>query len=130
MELAVIQNHMPMLSYGGEHDAWEGDGEEDEDIIDIDVAEVKATALELKNRWLVIGLFYSNQVYNPKYLFNAMSAAWALQVPAAMRDLGNKCYLIELGSERSFNYVLNGGPWKYRGEGFLVVPCDGVSQAL
>lgn len=45
-----------------------------------------------------------------------------------MRDLGNKRYLIELDYERSFNYVINGGPWKYRGEAFLVVPYDGVSQ--
>lgn len=69
----------PMLTYDGAYDTSEDIDEEEDDIIDIDVSEVKAAAEDLKNRWLVIVYFYSNQFYNPKYLFSAMSAAWGLK---------------------------------------------------
>ncbi|KAK3165511.1 hypothetical protein QOZ80_1AG0034070 [Eleusine coracana subsp. coracana] len=103
--------------------------EEDDEIIDIDVADVEAAVDGLKSRWLVIGLFYTKMRYNPRYLWEDISVTWGLKVPAPVRELEQNRFLIEFDCERTFNFVTTGGPWRHKGEAFIVVPYDGVSRA-
>ncbi|KAL6654089.1 hypothetical protein ACP70R_007554 [Stipagrostis hirtigluma subsp. patula] len=107
-------------------DATEQKGEEEEDdIIDIDLGEAVE---EMKQRWLVIARFYSGKRYNVRALFDDMSAAWGLQQQVPKRDLGDNRFMIEFSSERIYNFVLSGGPWKHKNDAVIVVAYDGISN--
>lgn len=77
-----------IITYMYEKGDYRGDDElvgepvyddDDNDIIDIEVPDIQAAADTLKNRWLAIGLLHTRRPYNPKFLFQEMSAAWRLR---------------------------------------------------
>lgn len=129
-EAGRSQNHGAVIVYDDgevEQEDWqEVEEEEDEDVIDIDTP---VAAAGLKDRWLVVALFYTRQRYSRQQLFKEMSYAWGLQVFAKVRDLDDNRFLIEFHSERELNVVTSRGFWKHLGKALIVVPYDGITQA-
>ncbi|RLM62039.1 hypothetical protein C2845_PM14G08390 [Panicum miliaceum] len=76
-------------------------------------------------RWLAIARFYSGQNFKAKGLFDEMKVAWGWKDLIPPRSLGDNRFLLEFDTERRFNYVINGGPWKHKGDAMIVVPYDG-----
>jgi hypothetical protein len=59
------------------------------------------------------------------WLFETMKHAWRLNYAPDVKRLRDNRFLIEVRSEGEKNYVLQGGPWIYRGDPLLVAAYDG-----
>jgi cytochrome c len=98
--------------------------EEDDDsppiVLDFDAADA-ATA----HQFVIIGRFLTVRGYNFMGLFETMKRAWRLNYVPDVKRLKDNCFLIELRSNGDKSYVLQGGPWIYRGDPFLTAAYDG-----
>ncbi|CAN6171060.1 unnamed protein product [Urochloa humidicola] len=77
-------------------------------------------------RWFAMARFYSSQ--SSRGLFDEMAKAWNASRPIPMQGLENNRYIIEFESEVLYNFVINGGPWRHKGDGLIVVPYDGLRR--
>lgn len=82
----------------------------------------------MKCKFLALARFYSAQRYNVKGLFDEMSTAWGLQNLRTARDLGENRFLIDFDHEVDFYRVMNGGPWKHKGDALIIVSYDGLCR--
>ncbi|CAO2147258.1 unnamed protein product [Urochloa humidicola] len=57
-----------------------------------------------------------------------MIVAWRLERLKPVRKLEGNRFIIEFDCEEEFNYVINGGPWKHKGDALIVVPYDGITR--
>jgi hypothetical protein len=79
--------------------------------------------------WFAMARYYS-RILNPKGLFDEMGAAWRLERPIMVRKLGDNKFILEFDTEPRYQYALNGGPWRHKGDALIVVPYDGFSRPL
>ncbi|CAL5021215.1 unnamed protein product [Urochloa decumbens] len=82
-------------------------------------------AVKVSSKWLAVGRFYSGRDYKARVIFSELSNAWG---EVHTRGLGDHKYLIEFPSESALNFVLRGGPWKFKGDAMIVVPYDGFTR--
>jgi hypothetical protein len=73
---------------------------------------------------------YYSRILNPKGLFDEMGAAWRLERTIMVRKLGDNKFILEFDTEPRYQYALNGGPWRHKGDALIVVPYDGFSRPL
>ncbi|CAN6180536.1 unnamed protein product [Urochloa humidicola] len=57
-----------------------------------------------------------------------MEKAWQATRTLPVQRLENNRYIIEFESEHMSNFVLNGGPWRHKGDALIVVPYDGLQR--
>ncbi|CAN6278248.1 unnamed protein product [Urochloa humidicola] len=57
-----------------------------------------------------------------------MLMAWRLNRLKPVRKLEGNRFIIEFEAEEDYNYVINGGPWRHKGDALIVVPYDGFSR--
>ncbi|CAL4995993.1 unnamed protein product [Urochloa decumbens] len=57
-----------------------------------------------------------------------MEKAWHAKRPLPVQRLENNRYIMEFESEHMYNYVLNGGPWRHKGDALIVVSYDGFCR--
>ena len=77
-------------------------------------------------KWYAMALFYSS--HRSRFLFVEMGAAWKCKNPIPVRPLEDNRYILEFDVEEEYNYVINGGPWRHKGDALIVVPYDGLSR--
>ncbi|XP_066365160.1 uncharacterized protein [Miscanthus floridulus] len=99
--------------------------EEEEDdsppiVLDFDAADAAAA-----HQFVIIGRFFTVRGYSFMGLFETMNNAWRLNYTPDIKRLRDNRFLIELRSDGDKNYVLQGGPWIYRGDPLLVAAYDG-----
>jgi len=71
-------------------------------------------------------LYYSGQ--RSKFLFEEMGVAWRCENPIPVQPLDNYRYILEFDVEASTTYVINGGPWRHKGDALIMVPYDSFSR--
>ncbi|CAO2175881.1 unnamed protein product [Urochloa humidicola] len=57
-----------------------------------------------------------------------MEKAWQAEHALPVQRLENNRYIIEFESESMYNFVINGGPWRHKGDALIVVPYDGLRR--
>ncbi|CAO2035310.1 unnamed protein product [Urochloa humidicola] len=57
-----------------------------------------------------------------------MAKAWQGGRPVPIQRLEDNRYIIEFDSEHVYNFVINGGPWRHKGDALIVVPFDGFCR--
>ncbi|CAN6242926.1 unnamed protein product [Urochloa humidicola] len=57
-----------------------------------------------------------------------MAKAWQGGRPVPVQRLEDNRYIIEFDSEHVYNFVINGGPWRHKGDALIVVPIDGFCR--
>ncbi|CAN6287497.1 unnamed protein product [Urochloa humidicola] len=114
--MANLENRMVLH---GKETAEEPEENVEEFVFEEDVS-VKATS-----KWLAIARFYSGRTIKSKIIFDELCNAWG---KVDTRDLGENRFLIEFRSEKDLNFVLNGAPWKFKGDAMIVIPYDGFTR--
>jgi hypothetical protein len=94
---------------------------EEEDVVEFDLEEEQA---EVKPLDMV--RFYSGKKFNVRGLFEEMSVAWGLQSMKQLQVLGDNKFLLEFDSEEIKQRVVEGGPWRHKGDALIVVSYDGL----
>ncbi|KAM0823173.1 hypothetical protein ACQ4PT_071044 [Festuca glaucescens] len=85
----------------------EGKAPEDDDVLVVDFEEAKK---ELKYPWMVVGRYNTKRMFNTAGLFARMRQVWQLQGSMVEKSIGEKRFLIVLGSEGDLKHILKGGP--------------------
>ncbi|CAN6226454.1 unnamed protein product [Urochloa humidicola] len=57
-----------------------------------------------------------------------MEKAWQTERTLPVQRLENNRFIVELESEQMYNFVVNGGPWRHKGDALIVVPYDGYRR--
>jgi hypothetical protein len=99
--------------------------EEEDDNSPPIVLDFDAAGSAAGHQFVILGRFLSVRGYSFMGLFDAMKNAWRLTYAPDVKRLRDNRFLIELRSEGDKNYVLQGGPWIYRGDPLLVADYDG-----
>jgi len=103
--------------------------EEDNDsppiVLDFDAADAAAA-----DQFVIIVRFFTVRGYSFMGLFKTMKNAWRLNYAPDIKRLRDNRFLIELRSDGDKNYVLQGGPWIYRGDPLLVAAYDGFVHRM
>jgi hypothetical protein len=115
-----------MEVYKGMNQAESKDGE-DEDVLELDLDKGKA---EVGSKFTAIAIYFSQKSYNPKYLFSDMLNAWGIKELATVEKLGDYCFKIEFLRLEEKLRVLEGGPWRHKGDALLLVHYDGLTRPL
>jgi hypothetical protein len=115
-----------MEVYKGMNQAESKDGE-DEDVLELDLDKGKA---EVGSKFTAIAIYFSLKSYNPKYLFSDMLNAWGIKELATVEKLGDYCFKIEFLRLEEKLRVLEGGPWRHKGDALLLVHYDGLTRPL
>ncbi|CAL5097923.1 unnamed protein product [Urochloa decumbens] len=118
-------DHIPDGDAGasGEEKGEPSTHKEVEEEFDFDPSE---GALEEQPRWFAMARFYSSQ--SSKGLFDEMAKAWNADRALQVQGLENNRSIIEFESEQMYTYVINGGPWRHKGNALIVVPYDGLRR--
>jgi len=96
----------------------------DADDFDFDPA---AEAEDASPTWYAMARFYSSQPHS-RIMFDEMGAAWRMNKPIPVRPLEDNRFILEFKVEEEYKYVVNGGPWRHKGDALIVVPYDGFSR--
>jgi hypothetical protein len=79
------------------------------------------------SKFLAMARYYSGKKYNSRGLFEEMKVACGLLAMKPAKVLGENKFMIEFDSEVVRRRIVDGGPWRHRGDALLVVPYDGLS---
>jgi hypothetical protein len=101
-----------------------GEEIEEEDVVEFDLEEEDEQA-EAKE--LAMVRFYLGKKYNVRGLFEEMRVAWGLHSMKPVQVLGDNKFLLEFDSEMIKQCVVEGGPWRHKGDTSIVVSYDGFS---
>jgi hypothetical protein len=74
-----------------------------------------------------MAVYYSRKSYNPKVLIADMLNAWGIQKLVLAEKVGDYLFKLEFGKEEEKRRVLEGGPWRHKGDAFILTHCDGFS---
>jgi hypothetical protein len=96
-----------------------------EESLELDLEEVEA---EISMHFMAIGVFYSRKSYNPKFLFSNMLNGWGIPRLASVKKLGDYYFKLEFLKEEEKNRVVDGGPWRHKGDTLIVVHYDGLTR--
>ena len=98
--------------------------DEDDDSPPI-VLDFNAAAAAAAHQFVIIGRFFTVRGHSFMGLFETMMRAWRLKHTLDIKRLRDNHFLIELRLEEDKSFVLQGGPWIYRGDPFLVAAYEG-----
>lgn len=76
-------------------------------------------------RWFAVARYYSGRPVKARVMFSELSNAWGEVIS---RHLGDYRFLLEFSCEQALNFVLKGGPWKFKGDVLILVRYDGFSR--
>jgi hypothetical protein len=96
--------------------------EEDDDMLEIDLEEEGAEAL---SNCMAIAVYYSRKSYNPKVLLSDMLVAWNIEKLAKLEKIDDYIFRVEFMTLEEKNRVIEGGPWRHKGDAFIVTHYDG-----
>ncbi|TVU03343.1 hypothetical protein EJB05_51105, partial [Eragrostis curvula] len=117
------ENNLHMVVHGGDEIPTDMD---DDDICDFEF-DPEENGQASSQRWLAVGRFYSGQDFYVRALFNDMADKWGLREPAKARALDDQRFMLYFEKKSVYDYVVNGGPWRHKGDAFIVVPYDGFT---
>jgi hypothetical protein len=98
--------------------------DEDEDVLEFDLED---EADRGEDKFLAMARFYSGKKFNATGLFEEMRVAWGLNSIKLVKILGDNRFMLEFDSPEARRRVVEGGPWRHRGDALLVVEYDGFS---
>jgi hypothetical protein len=107
------------------HPAVDGGEEEEEDILEFDLDEEEARTTA---KVMAIVVFYSQKSYNAKCLFTDMLHAWGIPKLALVEKLGDYIFKLEFHKEEEKEKVMQGGPWRHKGDALIIVHYDGLTR--
>ncbi|KAF8648423.1 hypothetical protein HU200_064809 [Digitaria exilis] len=107
-----------LVLHGGAADG----SSDDEEEFDFDEVEDDGN---VQVQWYAVARFYSSRTVRARQMFSELSNAWG---EVRSRDLGDNRFLLEFPTENALNFVLKGGPWKFKGDALIVVRYDGFSR--
>ena len=90
---------------------------------DFDPGDVEGT---VERKWFAMARYYSAQ--RSKGLFAEMGAAWRSEKPIPVRPLDDNRFILEFEDEEIYKFVINGGPWRHKGDALIVMPYDGLTR--
>ncbi|RLN39814.1 hypothetical protein C2845_PM01G25630 [Panicum miliaceum] len=114
------KEEIPMDRINDEEGGAAGEEEEEFDFDPSEHAQAEGP------RWFAMARFYSS--HSMRGLFDEMGVAWRLVEPIPVRKLEDNRFILEFPSEETLNFVINGGPWRHKGDALIVVAYDGVSR--
>jgi hypothetical protein len=97
--------------------------EEHEDELMTDIG--KEDVVEA-SRVLGIVVYYSRKSYNPQFLFSDMISAWGIERLTGVEKLGDYMFKVEFTREEEKVRVIEGGPWRHKGDALLIAHYDGL----
>ena len=77
---------------------------------------------------MTISRYYTVKSYSTWGIFNELSSIWGKKSSIPVRELGDNIFLVEFDSEKLWNRVIAGGPWRHKGDAVIFVPYDGISR--
>jgi hypothetical protein len=100
--------------------------EAEEEILELDLGEDE----EASQQHLAMVVYYSRKSYNPKVLMVEMLNAWGIQKLVLAEKVGNYLFKLEFRREEEKRRALEGGPWRHKGDAFILTHYDGLAQPL
>ncbi|KAE8804180.1 hypothetical protein D1007_19932 [Hordeum vulgare] len=88
------------------------------DFVELDLTKERAA---MKTRWIVVGLYFLHLPYNNEGLFGCLKNKWGLRGHLDYKPLKNNRFLLEFEQEGDRRFILDNGPWRYKGDAFLMV---------
>lgn len=113
-----VNQERGLVLHGGAEDL------QSEDEVEFDLEEEDEDGYA-QPTWLAVARYYSGRPVRARIMFAELSNAWGEVVS---RDLGDNRFLLEFPSENALNFVLRGGPWKFKGDALIVVRYDGLTR--
>jgi hypothetical protein len=102
----------------------EDEDEEEEDVVEFDLDDADDQG---EMRFLAMVRFYSGKKFNVRGLFEEMRVSWGLHSMKPVQVLGDNMFMLEFDSEWVKRRVVDGRPWRHRGDALIVVSYDGFS---
>jgi hypothetical protein len=99
--------------------------EAEDGILELDLGEDEA---ELSQKHLAMAIYYSCKSYNPKVLIAEMLNAWGIQKLVLAEKVGDYLFKLEFSREEEKMKVLDGGPWRHKGDVVILTNYDGFSR--
>jgi hypothetical protein len=75
-----------------------------------------------------VNRYYSGKTYSTWGFFSELSLVWGRKEHIPVRELGDNRILVEFDSERPWKRVIDGGPWRHKGDAVIFVPYDGIKR--
>jgi hypothetical protein len=101
------------------------DAQADHEVLEFELDEEEA---EQASKYLAIAVFYSRKSCNPQALFSDMMTAWGIQGLTNVEKIGDYTFRLEFRKEEEKKRVIEGGPWRHKGDDLIVVHYDGLSR--
>ncbi|KAF8676229.1 hypothetical protein HU200_047100 [Digitaria exilis] len=117
-----VEEEADKSDLGGILHGGAADGSSDEEEFDFDEVEDDGN---VQVQWYAVARFYSSRTVRARQMFSELSNAWG---EVRSRDLGDNRFLLEFPTENALNFVLKGGPWKFKGDALIVVRYDGFTR--
>jgi hypothetical protein len=77
---------------------------------------------------LAMAVYYSRKSYNPKVLMVEMLNAWGIQKLVLAEKVGDYLFKLEFHREEEKRRALEGGPWRHKGDVFILTHYDGLAR--
>jgi hypothetical protein len=95
------------------------------DILELDLGDADE---ELVKKHMAIAIYYSQKSFNPQYLFFEMMSACGIQSLASLKKIEDYTFKLEFHREEEKVRVIEGGPWRHKGDVLIVMHYDGFSR--
>jgi hypothetical protein len=106
-------------------DYAKGAVEDDQDILEFNLDEEVG---DETSKLLAIAVLFSRKSFSPQYLFSDMLEAWNMQRLAVVEKVGDYIFRLKFNSAEEKNRVLDGDPWRHRGDALIVAHYDGLMR--
>jgi hypothetical protein len=128
MHLGFVGMNIPkewaLEVYRGEHGA-DREVTDDADTLEFDLDEEEVIQ---ECRLLAIVAYYSRKGYNPQALFSDMTVAWGVEWLASLEKSRDYNFRLEFSTEAEKWRIINGGPWRHKGDALINVHFDGLTR--
>jgi hypothetical protein len=99
--------------------------EVEKDILELDLEDEEE---ELAKSHLAIAIFYSRKSFSPHYLFSEMINMWGISSLVSLKKIGDYIFKLEFHKPEEKERVVDGGPWRHKGDALIVMHYDGFSR--
>jgi hypothetical protein len=97
--------------------------EDYEELLEFDLEEEEA---EIAQKSLAIAVYYSRKNFNAQYLFSEMLHAWGIAKLPQIEKLEDYSFKLEFNNNEEKQRVIEGVPWRHKGDALIVVHYDGL----
>ncbi|KAK3135743.1 hypothetical protein QOZ80_5BG0422860 [Eleusine coracana subsp. coracana] len=111
-----------MEIYEQEKEETNGTVEED-DVLEVDIEDLEE---DETRKFTAMACFYSKKSFHPRTMFEDMKLAWGVPDLAPVEKLDDKVFLVAFASEEEKKRVVEGGPWRHKGDALIMVAYDGL----